>query len=304
VSVPALYDEEETEESHLTPVPGSKRGPGRPRLVVLSGMNAGEMLALDEGEVFTVGRAKGVQFAIEDTGVSRVHCRITRKRGRLIIEDMSSTNGTVVNGIRVARATLSANDRIQLGPSAVLQLRFVDEVEDGLARRLLEASTRDPLTGVHNRRYFHSRLEAEVSYARRHNKRLACLILDLDFFKAINDKHGHAAGDVVLSEVAKTIAKCVRTEDVVSRFGGEEFALLLRVNTLDDARFLAERIRAAVKGLRLPVGERTIRVTLSGGVAELNECGTVDSEQDLVGIADRRLYRAKALGRDQVCATE
>jgi diguanylate cyclase (GGDEF)-like protein len=271
--------------------------------MILSGMRAGEMFSLDELQEVQIGRSRTCDLVLDEPGVSRVHCRITRRRGRLVVEDMGSTNGVIINGIRTNRANLSEGDRLQIGSAAVLQLRFADAVEDTLARRLLDASTKDPLTGLFNRRYFESRLDAEISYALRHNRHLACIIVDVDLFKAVNDKYGHATGDVVLRSVAAAINDSVRTEDLVCRIGGEEFALLVRVNDIREAELLAERVRQCVKALKIRTEKGTLHVTVSAGVAELTECGSPAVSDDLVATADGRLYQAKALGRDRVCGS-
>jgi diguanylate cyclase (GGDEF)-like protein len=307
-ALPNIWDEDETDESIESYVRESFRGPTKPSLTFLSGMRAGEMIVLEDGEV-SIGRSARADIVIDDAGASRVHCVIVPRGRSIEIEDLNSSNGTRVNGVRLSsRRRLTEGDRIHIGHSTVVQLRFVDEVEDTVGRMILDASTRDPLTNLHNRRYFHRRLEGEISYARRHGRHLACIVLDLDYFKSVNDRYGHKAGDEVLRAVADVFANCVRTEDVVARLGGEEFAILLRVNNLEDARHLAERIRVAVSALSGPFGQSAIALTVSAGVAELSEIGQwdvhLDAEgEELVALADRRLYRAKSLGRNRVCAS-
>jgi diguanylate cyclase (GGDEF)-like protein len=295
-----VWDEDATEESCSTalalPPAGAVK---RPRLTAMTGAAAGEIFALDDSDSFVIGRSALVEVHLDDPSISRQHCRIDVKDGRLSVEDLGSRNGTLVNGVRVKSAILSDGDRVQIGSSTVLQLRFVDEVEDELARRLHEASTRDPLTGTYNRRYFHKRLDAEISYARRHGTGLACILLDLDFFKRINDTHGHATGDAVLTAVGRALNSCIRTEDVVARMGGEEFALLARVSCIEEAVLFAERLRACIQSLRVPLATRgSIGVTTSAGVAELGECP--GSGLELIALADERLYQAKAAGRNRV----
>jgi diguanylate cyclase (GGDEF)-like protein len=271
--------------------------------MMMTGASAGEVFSLDDeaGDLFVIGRAAVAAVKIDDPSISRQHCQIVRREGRLYVEDLGSRNGTRLNGNRVRVAALSEGDRIQVGSSAVLQLRFVDEVEDELSRRLLDDSTRDPLTGTYNRRYFHRRLEAELSYARRHGTGLACIVLDLDFFKTVNDTYGHVAGDAVLAAVGRALHACVRQEDVVSRFGGEEFSVLARVTSRQEASLFAERLRQCVLALRVALpSKQTISVTISAGVAELGECEAAGGVLDLLALADERLYRAKASGRNQV----
>ena len=302
--LPRVWDEEATEESISTamalPPAGATK---RPRLMMMTGAYAGDVFSLDEeaGDLFVMGRSAVAAIKIDDPSVSRHHCQIVRREGCLFVEDLGSRNGTRVNGTAVRSAPLAEGDRIQIGSSAILQLRFVDEVEDELSRRLLDDSTRDALTGTYNRRYFQRRLEAELSYARRHGTGLACIVLDLDFFKAVNDTHGHVAGDAVLAGVGRALHGCVRQEDVVARFGGEEFAVLARVTSRQEATLLAERLRQCVNALRVGLpSKRVISVTLSAGVAELSECESTGGVLDLLALADERLYQAKASGRNQV----
>ncbi|MBT9492310.1 MAG: sensor domain-containing diguanylate cyclase [Paucibacter sp.] len=173
--------------------------------------------------------------------------------------------------------------------------------------RLKLAGLSDMLTGVHNRRYFEHRCQIEVSQARRYQHDLACLFLDLDHFKSVNDRFGHAAGDVVLQGVAHIIQGQLRAGDTVARFGGEEFVVLLPQAPAQHAREIAERIRLSIAAsplLALPQGE-ALPVSVSIGLALLPK-GHLSGDsrmlaQELVGQADQALYRAKAGGRNQVC---
>ncbi len=159
--------------------------------------------------------------------------------------------------------------------------------------RLTEQAANDPLTGLANHRTFHERLSGEVSRARRHMGSLSVLVLDIDHFKSVNDTHGHRVGDEVLSEVARRIRGEVRTEDLVARIGGEEFAVLAPATGEREALHLAERIRQAVRETPFAgVG----RVTLSVGVCALERAR---DQEELLRLADGALYWAKANGRDR-----
>jgi diguanylate cyclase (GGDEF)-like protein len=220
--------------------------------------------------------------------------------GQLTIEDMDSHNGTFVRGDRVRRRALAPEDMIRIGGFTVLKYCLIDSVEEELRRRLLAAALRDPLTGVHNRRHFDERLAAECAAARRHERPLSLLMVDVDDFKAINDRHGHRVGDAVLRAVAQALLEGVRREDAVFRYGGEEFAILLRETGLAGAVRLADRLRKRVAKLRAPGaaahGAR-ITVTISIGAAAY----TPDlADGDLIERADAGLYRAKRQGKDRV----
>ncbi len=176
--------------------------------------------------------------------------------------------------------------------------RDITELER-LTEELRWLSQTDPLTGAANRRAFMEALEEEYHRARRYGHPLSVLMFDLDHFKQINDRYGHAAGDAVLKEFAQVVMPEVRGSDCFARLGGEEFAVLLPESGLDAACKLAERLRQDAAGLRFSSPAGAFGVTVSIGVAEL-EAG--DQAPDaLLTRADRMLYTAKAAGRDRVC---
>ncbi|MDP1635232.1 MAG: GGDEF domain-containing protein, partial [Gallionellaceae bacterium] len=162
-----------------------------------------------------------------------------------------------------------------------------------------------PLTGMHNRRYFDQRLREELSRAQRQDFPLSCLFLDVDHFKQVNDRYGHQTGDCVLREVARRAKGQLRSIDVLGRYGGEEFAVLLVQTDMDSALAIAERIRHSIAEQRFEgEGSETLAATLSVGVATLRDCNrTQNAEtlaQQLVARADQALYRAKQGGRNRV----
>lgn len=161
----------------------------------------------------------------------------------------------------------------------------------------LATAYRDPLTGVSNRSAMEEALPREVERALRHRDPLSMLIIDLDHFKKINDGYGHAAGDCVLRTAAKSMRNCLRTEDRIFRFGGEEFVVLLPETGIEGAHMAAERIRRNLQDERCECNGNSISVTASIGIAQL-EAG--DNQHLLFDKADKAVYRAKALGRNQV----
>jgi diguanylate cyclase (GGDEF)-like protein len=169
------------------------------------------------------------------------------------------------------------------------------------ARRYTEAralADLDGLTGLHNRRFFHETLAREVARAQRYHRRLGLIVLDLDDFKAINDRVGHLAGDAVLAETAARILSVVRTAEIPCRVGGDEFGIVLPESTREDAEQLAGRIARAI-GAR-PIGAAGT-LSLSAGVAELR---AGDRPNDLFERADEALYRAKELGKARTIAAD
>ena len=164
---------------------------------------------------------------------------------------------------------------------------------------LEEQALRDGLTGLHNYRYFYQVLRRDFLLATRHGSDIACLLVDLDHFKAINDTYGHPCGDLVLRETAALIRAQVRSTDLVSRYGGEEFALLLPQTSIEGARTTAEHIRTAIADHLFSHGSCAIRITASVGLACLH-AHAPSQPQDLLAFADRALYVAKGIGRNQV----
>jgi diguanylate cyclase (GGDEF)-like protein len=169
------------------------------------------------------------------------------------------------------------------------------ERAEGEAARL---ATMDPLTGAYNRRTFHEIAERELSRARRAGQPLSIIVLDIDHFRAVNERHGNRVGDLALQCVADLARGALRKEDMLVRYGGEEFLVLLPGAGLDDVAQIGERIRRAVGETSVVEGEQRISVTVSLGGATYGD-GAASAEQ-LVARADAALYGAKAEGRNRL----
>jgi len=290
-----------TTETHLQ-IPVSIRERNRASLTLITGLNAGQVFPL-EGTDVVIGRSREAQVRIDDVGISRQHSRIVQNiDGRFIVEDMESTNGTFVGGRRVNRCELESGDHVQIGPNVVLKFALIDENEERLAKQLYESSTRDPLTRAFNRKYFVERLQSEVAYANRHRSKLSVLLFDLDHFKTINDTFGHLAGDEVLRTVSHVVMKLIRAEDVFSRYGGEEFVILVRGIDPQNLLLFGERVRRTIEKLVVVWESKTLKASVSVGVSSLAECGDRATGEAMLLLADERLYRAKSAGRNRVCA--
>ena len=174
--------------------------------------------------------------------------------------------------------------------------------------QVLKFATLDALTGLNNRRQFEVRLKQEVANVRRNKKPLCCIMLDIDYFKHVNDTWGHSAGDCVLKNVAKIISKELREYDIASRYGGEEFCILLPDTKIKEAAFVAQRLRQAVENANINISEDNclgsdfLNVTISVGVSEFDD--SFDSPQRLHQNADIALYEAKKRGRNRVIIFE
>lgn len=181
----------------------------------------------------------------------------------------------------------------------VVATGFVLLAFDRLKDELEYLVSHDALTGAFSRRGFLSLAEAEISRALRMQRHTALLVLDLDYFKQVNDRFGHPAGDQVLCKFADVAKTCLRREDLFGRFGGEEFMVLLPDTLPDAARVVAERIRSAVSASRvsLPAADHQIRFTVSIGIANAAGRGTLE---ELLKLADNAMYLAKSRGRNRV----
>lgn len=296
---------ERLEKTTVAPAPPRPAADKSPFLLVLAGPQVGELHRLTPDLVTVIGRGDA-DLRVRDDGVSRRHCSIQpRGRGALLV-DLGSANGTFVDGERVGEKLLSNGDRFQIGTSTTFKFSIADELEAAVQRKLVDAALREPLTGLYSRRHFQERFAAEVAVAHRHGRPLSLLLVDVDHFKRVNDRYGHLAGDEVLKTVARALSQGIRIEDILARFGGEEFVVLAREADATAAMALAERLRQLVEvaqtlwesGDEVPIG---IPVTVSVGVAQL---GPDQNERDLFQSADGATYEAKKQGRNRVLLAE
>lgn len=268
-------------------------------LVVLQGTNVGEMHKIDGPEV-VIGRAVSATVRLNDDGISRRHCRVLSIGGQVIIEDLGSANGTLVNGEMVQHHALKEGDKIRLGATTTLKFTYQDKLDESFQQQMIDAALRDGLTRTYNKKFFQDRLETEFAYAKRHKSMLSLVMFDVDYFKRVNDNYGHLAGDAVLVHLARITQATIRTEDVLARYGGEEFAVICRGIALLNAGVLEERIRARVEQENFDYQGTRLPVTISVGVAALPEAN-VALASELVRDADSALYEAKRSGRNRVC---
>jgi len=168
---------------------------------------------------------------------------------------------------------------------------------------LAELATTDPLTRLRNRRAFFENGAQALAMARRYVSDLSVILLDIDYFKKINDNHGHQAGDEALIAVAHIMSDLTRSVDTVARIGGEEFAILLPDTNRLGTAVLAERIRASIERGQFIVGGKIVSITVSIGIASFGVDPGEDIDQ-LLGVADNRLYMAKNNGRNRICVND
>jgi diguanylate cyclase (GGDEF)-like protein len=298
------FEDEVTSVGKLPALDGRSKPPvslrDRATFTVVSGPNAGAIYSLVAPEN-VIGRGKECSIRVIDAGISRRHARIFRQGpGSYVVEDLGSSNGTFVNGLRVdGQQPLGEGDRVGVGPNIELRFGFTDEAEEGALRRLYESSVLDALTGAYNRKHFEERLASEVAYAKRHATPLSLLMFDLDHFKRVNDTYGHLGGDHVLRTVGTLVKRTLRVEDVFARYGGEEFAIIARGIDVAKGYLFAERVRITMETSKIEFNGLLIPVTVSIGVASLACCGESATSDDLIGKADERLYVAKGSGRNR-----
>lgn len=266
-------------------------------LITYAGEGLGTVFPLPEGD-HRIGRAAECRLQLNDSEASRVHARLTVLGERATVEDLGSTNGTRVNERAIEGATeLRPGDRLAIG-AHILKLVVLDELEREFHRSLVEAGTRDPLTGLANRGAIMRELENRFGLSRRYGRPMGLVIVDLDHFKIVNDTRGHAAGDEVLRAFAATVAAQLREPDLAGRIGGEEFLLLLPETDLEGAAVVAERLRLAVASMVPGGAAQGLACTCSLGAAQAE--GRDKSAGEVLARADAALYRAKGSGRNRV----
>ncbi len=271
-----------------------------PAVDILGGPSMGQQFILEEGETVW-GRNQDADIHIQDEAISRYHFKIKVKDKIATIEDLSSTNGTYVNGDRIKQHVLQPNDKIQISSVTVLRFSYVDPIDTDTHRRFYEMALFDAVTQAHTKRYFLDRIRDEFSHSQRRNLPLSLIIFDLDFFKKVNDTYGHPAGDFILQRVADATRGVIRRDDLFARYGGEEFTILMRDCLEAAAVNLAERLRGEIEQGNFVFEANKILVTASLGVACFHDENFKTTEELIKG-ADVCLYQSKAKGRNRVTA--
>jgi diguanylate cyclase (GGDEF)-like protein len=270
-------------------------------ILILSGSDAGRYCRVPyEGGV--IGRSADAAIHVPDPFVSRQHAVVERDaNGAAFIRDVGSRFGVYIGGKRIERERLEDGQRIQLSNDTVLRVRFEDQEESRVLDQMERAATTDPLTGLSNRRYLFQRLDQEYAFSARHKTQLAIVMIDVDRFKEINDTYGHAAGDEAIRRIAELLQRLIRREDVLARYGGDEFLIISRGTTHEHVMQFGERIREGAESRLIDVGDQKVAVTLSIGLASYEPLVEPDlTMMELLVRADAALYRSKCDGRNRV----
>lgn len=270
---------------------------GQAYLVVIAGARIGQNVSVVDREI-DIGRGPSCAMRLDADSVSRQHARVCWNGTAHQVVDLRSTNGTYVNERRVSGAELHDGDRLQVG-HVILKYIAGDNVEAEYHREVNRLMKYDGLTGVANRAHFDESLEEATRQARTRAIPLSLIVLDLDHFKLVNDRHGHTAGDAVLRQAAAVSDREVGADALFARTGGEEFAVLLTDAELVVAQHLAERVRVTIERTEFSFDGRRIPVTTSLGVAA-RAAGSDERGEELYRRADRQLYEAKSAGRNCV----
>jgi two-component system cell cycle response regulator len=196
---------------------------------------------------------------------------------------------------------IDPNELLARVRTQVKKKRYAERLRDNV-QMSIEAAITDALTGLHNRRYMESHLATLAEQAAVRGRPLSILILDIDFFKSINDTHGHSAGDEVLKEFSRRLKKAVRGIDLACRYGGEEFVVVMPDTDIAMATVVAERLRRRIAAEPFPINQntRTVQATISVGIAAMRSAEDLPST--IIKRADQALYRAKSEGRNRVAA--
>ncbi|AWV89336.1 GGDEF domain-containing protein [Bradymonas sediminis] len=294
-------------------------------LVVINGVELGKKYSLSQPTT-VIGRSSKGDIQIDEDAISRSHATIYDSGDHYLLKDMASTNGTYVNDVEVTDQRLRDGDQIKIGRT-IFKFLTGSNIEASYHDEIYRLTTVDGLTEIYNKRFFLQAIEKEMSRSIRYERSLSLIMCDLDHFKAINDTYGHLAGDHILKKVAQRINGQIRRDDVFARYGGEEFVLLLPEVDRAQATRLAEKLRATVASEPFEFDDTEIHVTLSLGVADLDEYRAImppfkamspsvfasssrashtDTQQEVINshpfikLADDRLYQAKELGRNRV----
>jgi len=272
--------------------------PKQTYILFLKGELLGKLFTLKNG-VTVIGRSAGSGIVINDNGISREHIKIKVSGKEAVIEDLGSTNGTYVNYNRISKQTLQNGDKIQISPSTVFKFIISDESEKVFHDELYLMGVMDPVTNIYNKRYFTDRLKQGFSHAVRYKTDLSILLIDIDFFKKVNDTYGHLAGDLVLVKISQILSSITRHADICARCGGEEFAAILPETNEEGAIICAERIRKKIAETPVIFEDKEIKITVSAGVAIFNEENPFENDEKFIEAADDCLYYSKEHGRNR-----
>ncbi len=272
---------------------------GPAALLVIYGDNIGRSFFIDRDELI-IGRSETADIHLDQDSVSRNHARITMLDGVVTVQDLDSTNGTYVNGRPVSASELADGDRVHVGET-ILKYISAFGLESEYHEKVYRLLTVDDLTQAFNRQFFLAALHREMNRVVRYHRVLSLVLCDVDNFKTINDTYGHMAGDRVLKEFVEFVTRNIRRNDMLCRFGGDEFAIVLPETNRDQALYFCDKLRKMVAEHPFRYRDKTIPVSVSLGVKHYEPADSSKTVRELIAEADKKLYDAKKTGRNRVC---
>jgi diguanylate cyclase (GGDEF)-like protein len=246
-----------------------------------------------------IGRAADCAVRNTDASVSRCHARVVRNEdGRFRVSDLGSRNGTFVNNVCRRESLLCNGDDLRVG-NCIYRFLAGADVEAAYREEIYRLTIRDGLTQAHNSRYLTEFLERELERTARFRRPLAVILLDIDDFRAVNERLGYLAGDVALRDFCARVRAVVRPGELLARSGGKKFAIVLPEADIDTARVTAERLRLLVAKRPFAFNTRPYSLTVSVGVGVVPP-GEAPTAAALLDLAETNVARAKRAGRNRV----
>lgn len=282
-----------------------------PTITIIKGKNAGSRIQVGEDHQYVIGRNDDCDIMIDDSSVSRAHAIVWTdwiENERIVkLKDLGSTNKTMLNGKEIDIEELSPGDKIFIGSSVLLF-----EIQDGIVAKFYEEiinkaeeSEVDPLTKLLSKRFFMEALPKMYEEMVATGRCFSLIILDLDYFKGINDNFGHDIGDEILKALSEIVRKSIRKEDLAMRYGGDEIVIGLPNTDIRNAREIAERLRVSVEECdcsHLNIG-RKLSVSIGVGSSH-GKKGIKNKFEEIMKSADDALYESKRKGRNAVSTDE
>ena len=257
------------------------------------------------GSAIEQGDAVYLTSVQEDSTAFHTHLGLQSKDGALLFIPLLDENKTALGVIVLFKTAADSFSEAEIRFFKKMGVQMAGALERAMLFQHTKAlSFTDELTGIFNRRYFNQRFEREMQRAIRYNRPLSILMIDIDLFKTYNDANGHIQGDKILRSVARILEKSLRKADIVARFGGEEFVIILPEIDKAHALTVAEKLRRAIEGTTFPRAKSQPggKITISIGLSSYPEDAMIGEE--LIELADKGLYLAKSQGRNRVCVAK
>lgn len=269
-------------------------------LIVISGGNIGDQHRIKINQTL-IGRSINADIQVNDDSASRDHALIIKDRKGYRVADNESKNGCFINDKKVGECYLRDGDLLRVG-NTIFKFLSRNNIEHAYHEELFRLAKIDGLTEIFNHRHFADSLDNELERAKRYDRELSLLMIDIDHFKKVNDSFGHRAGDYILKGLADIFVKRSRRVDYVCRYGGEEFAIILPEVDVMGAFKFATTLKESVAAHKFKFETDDIAITISIGVSDIMD--GIETTEELIETADKRLYLAKKMGRNRVISAD